>query len=174
MEFRVKTVCGQKALTAMARALRKTLRRRRSLLVHLFGWTAAALGFLRAFAAWRSESGLEAGDCVTLLAALVIAAVSFTEDALNGWLAGRRQLPGTREAEAVFGSQEYACLTRPARTAWAYDQIVCVCETPDYFVFFLSKRHGQIFDKAGFIEGTPDAFREFIAGKTGKSVVYVK
>jgi len=38
MEFRFETVYNQKAFTSMAKALRKTIRKKRSKRSHIFGW----------------------------------------------------------------------------------------------------------------------------------------
>ena len=64
--------------------------------------------------------------------------------------------------------------TAAAETHWNHAQIKAVYETEDYFVFFLSSRHGQVYDKHGFAEGTPEEFRTFISEKTGKPVEYIK
>ena len=46
MEIHVKTVYDQKALTAMARGLRKTVRRKRSRRSHIVGWVLVVLALL--------------------------------------------------------------------------------------------------------------------------------
>lgn len=45
MEFTFQTIYNQKELTTMARALRKTLRKKKSRRSHVFGWIAVILCF---------------------------------------------------------------------------------------------------------------------------------
>lgn len=46
MEFTTTTDYDMKTLTAMARALRKTVRKKRSRRAHIFGWIVVLLGIL--------------------------------------------------------------------------------------------------------------------------------
>ena len=46
MEFTFETVYNQKAVTAMARALRKTLRKKKSRRSHIFGWIILVIAVL--------------------------------------------------------------------------------------------------------------------------------
>lgn len=46
MEFQFETRYDQKGLTALARALRKTIRKKRSRRSHIFGWCIVALAIL--------------------------------------------------------------------------------------------------------------------------------
>ena len=49
MEFVFETSYDQKGLTAMARGLRKTLRKKKSRRSHVFGWAVVVLGLLLSF-----------------------------------------------------------------------------------------------------------------------------
>lgn len=175
MEYQIKTTYDRKALTVMARTLRKTLRSRRSRIVHVFGWLAVALALLVLLARGLiGELSFDGPTVVTVTSAVIVFLALIKEDTINGWAAGRQMLPNMRETLTAFESGTYASMTDAAQTIWKYTQIQGVYETADYFVFFLSARHGQIYDKAGFEEGTPDGFRTFIAEKTGKQPVFVK
>ena len=46
MEFQLETRYDQKGLNALARALRKTIRKKRSRRSHIFGWCIVALAIL--------------------------------------------------------------------------------------------------------------------------------
>ena len=97
-----------------------------------------------------------------------------TEDTLNGWIAGKQMLPGAREVETVFEADSFTATTAAVKSTWTYGQILSICETEEYFVFFLSKKHGQIFDKNGFQDGDVRNFRRFIMDKTGKTILLIK
>lgn len=64
----------------------------------------------------------------------------------------------------------YTVTTDTTETKYQYENITSLCETDRYFIFFLGKRHGQVFDKQGFRQGDPDAFRVWLGQKTGKTV----
>ena len=53
MEYTFETVYDQKAVSAMVRALRKTLRKKRSRRTHVWGWIVVILAF---FLAWPVEA----------------------------------------------------------------------------------------------------------------------
>jgi len=174
MRFVIRTTYDRKALTVMARTLRKTLRRKGSRRSTVFGTLVVILAAVLLIAKLRGGEGFDAGDGVTLAAACAILITFFTQDALNGWLAGRKMLPGTETGETLFTEEGFVTSTAAAETHWNHTQIKAVYETRDYFVFFLSNRHGQIYDKRGFLEGTPEDFAAFIREKTGKPVEYIK
>lgn len=175
MEFQVHSHYDHKALKTIVRVLRKTVRRKWNIAFRVFGWLAVALIVLGQIAlAALGAFSFGFGDALTFLIAAVMVALLLFEDDFNAWLAALNLLPGTRDADTRFTSDGYAVVTEEAETRWGYDKIQAVCETPDSFVFLLSKRHAQQFPKGGFSEGTPDEFRGFLAEKAGLSVRYVK
>ena len=174
-EFQIHSAYDHKALKTMSRVLRKTMRRKRSIALRIFGWFAVslmalaeiALAALDAFS-WDVETAL-----ILLLCAVMVATLLF-EDDLNAWIAAFSLIPGTREADTRFTPENYVTTTQAAETRWNYEGIKAIGETNDSFVLMLSKRHTQQFPKAGITSGTPDEFREFLTEKTGLPVRYVK
>ena len=164
-EYVVRTTVDRRAMTALARAARKTLRRRRSRLVHTFGMAVTAVMLVLALGNWMI------GDrtwWLNLALALLMLVVT-----VNG-LAGLRQVqPGSREVTAEFTGEHYVHQTGTAVSLWQYDKVQAVCETGEYFILLLDSRHGQVYAKEGFTRGTPMAFRDFISRKTGKLIVYL-
>ena len=96
------------------------------------------------------------------------------EDRLNGVIGLRQVLPGSRQVTAHFTEEDYRHTTLVSESTWHYEQIQAVCETEAYFLLLLGRRHGQVYSKAGFTRGTPEAFRTFIAEKTGLGVPYIR
>jgi len=171
MRFVIQTTYDFKAMTAMARTLRKTIRKKSSARTHIFGTIIVIIAVLLLI-----SSGWPFGfsEWITLISALAIVIVTATEDQLNCWLAQRKVLPGSETGETVFSEEGYITTTTAAETHWKHEQVKAVYEAKDYFVFFLSDRHGQVYDKSGFKEGTIDEFRRFLSEKTGKPVEYIK
>lgn len=174
--FTITTTYNLKAFTVLARTLRKTLRKGRSIATRIF--TLAMIAVLLFIVVGSFLIG-EAKENIGSLAvdfgiAVFLVLTMLLEDVLNGWLTERQMLPNGRESEAIFGPDEYTILTANAKSTWTYPHILSICETKEYIVFFLSKKHGQIFEKAGFQSGDLQDFRIFIMEETGKGIQYVQ
>ncbi len=170
MGFVFETIYNQKAFTAMARALRKTVRKKRSRRSHIFGWIVIVLSLLLTVSDFRDGIVIDMKNIVTWLATLCILVVLIWEDAINGYIAGKRMLKGTEKSITVFQEDDYCSTTDIGKTEWRYDKIVMLAETVGYFVFVFSASHAQVYDKAGISGGSVEAFRKFIEGKTGKMI----
>ncbi len=166
MEFTFETEYNAKALAAMAKGLRKTIRKKHSRRSHIFGWIVTVLGILLVIA----DFALDFRTVITSLAILMIFLVLLFEDRINGWVAKKRLLPGTEKATAVFTEEEFVSTTEVGTTQWRYDKILLLGETADYFVFIFSMSHAQVYDKRSITGGTAEEFRGFIEERTGKKV----
>lgn len=173
MEFYFETTYDQKALTAMAKGLRKTIRKKKSQRSHIFAWIVVALSILLMLS---REEGLvlNAKNLVTGAAIVAIVAATIWEDVLNGFIAGKRMLRGTVQNTAVFGEDGYETTTQVGKSNWVYSTVQAVAETKDYFVLAFSANHAQVYDKSSLNGGTIEEFRTFISEKTEKVVQYIK
>ena len=171
MGIQFETDYNMETLTAMAKGLRKTVRRKRSRRVHIFAAVVLVLGILTILATVAGGEPLGASGVVTLL---VVILVSLFEDRLNAWFARKRLLPGTEHAVATFEEDGYVSATGVTESRFSYAQIVAVAETARYFVFALSSHHTQAYDKRTIRGGSVEDFRAFIDEKTGKLVENIK
>ncbi len=171
MRFTFVTNYNQNALTVMARALRKTVRKKKNKRSRILGWVAALLGILLLFASGEGTFSLDFRTAVTALAVAAIVAVLIFEDQMNGYFAGKRMLPGTEKAEAVFCEEGYTSVTEAGKTEWKYEKIVALAESEEYFAFVFGTNHAQVYEKSGLSGGSAEEFRGFIERKTGKTVV---
>lgn len=171
MEFTFETEYNVKTMALMAKALRKTIRKKRSRRSHIFGWIMAIIGLLLVI--YRGFS-FDFRSIITLAAVLVIVISLLFEDKINGYIAKRRLLPGTEKAVAVFSEKGFVSTTDIGKSEWNYDRIVNVAETDDFFVFMFNMSHAQLYDKRHLQGGTVDEFRRFIETATGKTVQFVK
>lgn len=174
MEFHFETDYDRKALIALCRALRLSVRKKHSRRVHIFGWCVVVLGCLMIALSLKNQEPWSISNTVTAAAVLVLFAVLCREDQLNARVSRRNLLPGTEHAVSVFGPEGYETTTEAAASEFHYDTVQCICETPDYFVLFLGKRHGQLFDKHSLTGGTAEEFRAFLTEKTGKAITNIK
>lgn len=167
MEYVNRTVLGDKALTALSRGNRKTTHKRRSIIVQLLAVLVIALNLLFAWAALRvgdSRWWLNAAVAVFLLV------ITLREDWFNLKLTGKYVMPDAQEVVTTFGPEGFTQTSNAAEGHFRYDQIENICETSEYFLFYLDHNLGQIYDKNGFTKGTAMGFREFISRKTGLAV----
>ena len=164
MKFTFETAYNAKTMAVMARALRKTVRRKHSRRSHIFGWIVTVLALLLMV----KNFALDFRTVVTLLAVLAILIALLFEDQINGYVAKKRLLPGTDRATAEFTAAGYSSATAVGKSEWSYDKIVMIAETADFFVFIFSASHAQLYDKRSLQGGTVDEFRRFIEATTGK------
>ena len=143
MIFQFQTTYDQKTLTAMAKALRKTVRRKRSRRTHIFGWLLVILALFVFFTTFFLDStAVDSHTVLTLLVGFAVLIAMIKEDALNGWIAGKRVLADSHEAVTTFTEDAYTTVTNAATSEWRYDHIQVICDTGEYVIFVLDKLHG--------------------------------
>ena len=166
MEFTFVTDYDLPGLTAMARGLRKTVRRRHSRRSRILGAVVLVLGILLS---WPGEVITFRHILTWAVLAIMVLVMAF-EDRLNGFLSRKRMIPGTEHARSVFTEENFRSETDVGTTEWKYDKITAMAETRDYFVFLYGKNHAQLHDKRSLTGGTVDQFRAFLQEKTEKSI----
>lgn len=174
MEFHVETAYTHKTLTAMAHALRKTLRKRRSRMVHIFGWILIALLVLMLIPTKNNPFVLDFSTVVNGVLLLILLVTLLFEDQLNGLVARKRMLKGMEKAKAAFTEENFLSVTGAGETRWNYSAITAMAETQGYFIFMLNKHLGQAYDLSNLSGGTVEEFRTFLQEKTGKPIQVVK
>lgn len=168
----VQTAVDRRAMEALARVTRKTLRRGRNGPVRMLAWFVV---ILETFLTAIYIRGGQEGWLTNLLLGLIMLVCILGEDRTNGLIGLRRMPPDRREVNTAFQEGRcYICRSQAGEDWWPYDQIRLVAETRDYFALILDRRHGQIYDKRGFSWGSPEEFRVFIEKKTGLRVQHVK
>ena len=172
MEFHFTTVYDHACMTAMAKALRKTVRRKHSRRTNLFGCLLIAFVLLLWLPIVTGRRSADFGDIVSLISIIFVAIVLWKEDSLNAFLAQKRMLPSSRKAEATFTDSGYRNVTEAAVTEWNYENIplAAICDVGDYVVFALNKTFAQAYDKRTLIGGSMENFYRFLEEKTGKTV----
>lgn len=174
MEFTFETVYNQKAVTTMARTLRKTLRKKRSRRSHIFGWIVLVIAVLLTLPLGDKEFVVNFKTIITWIAALAILVALLFEDRMNGYIARKRMLAGMDRTTTVFNDESYVTTTSIGKTEFPYDRnIDLLAETEDYFVFVFDKSHAQVYDKHALSGGTLEEFRKFISEKTKREITHV-
>ncbi len=166
MEFTCHTTYNQKALTAMARAVRKTVRAKRSRWIRIYAWMIIGLLLVSLWLSW-GNLWQTAANCAVIAALLLI---RWKEDAINGYFAKRKALPGTDCSDTSFYSDHYLVKTAAAESKWHYDKILAMAETRDYLIFVMGKNHALAIEKASLSGGSIQAFCRFIEEKSGQKI----
>lgn len=164
MEFINRTVIGTKELAALSRGNRKTVRKRRSMVVQLLALLVIALNLFFAWVSWRVGDGRW---WLNMAVAVFLLVITLREDWFNLKLTGKYVTPDAQEVTSSFDADGFSQVSKAADNHFQYSQIEMICETSNYFLFYLDHNLGQVYDKKGFTKGTAMAFREFIVRKTG-------
>lgn len=167
MEFSCKTRYTQKTMTALARAVRKTMRAGRDRLLRIYSAAVMGLCLLCIWISWGEDLWRIVLDALVVVLLLL---VNWKQDALNGFFARRKAFPGMEYAESTFYPDCYEVRITGAVTQWQYDKVLALAETRGYFLFVLGKNHAQAFDKSELEGGTPEQFRRFIQEQTGQQI----
>ena len=173
-EFTFETTYNQKAMNTMARALRKTVRKKHSRRSHIFGWIITVLAVLLVLPIGEREVVFNFRTVITWAVIVIIVATLLFEDWINGYIARKRMLPGTAFALCTFGEDDYVSETKAGKTEWKYENIETIAETKNYFVFLFGKNHAQVYDKSSLQGGSIEEFRTFLMKKTEKEIWSVK
>ena len=163
MEFCFETEYTPNSMAVMAKALRKTVRKKRSWRSHIFGVLVCLLGAVLAF----SASEINFKRIVTLLAITAIVLTLIFEDRLNGYIAYKRMLPGMDRSKVRFREDGYRSETPLGNSEFPYGTIRALAEHKDYFVFVFSRSHAQLYDKHSITGGSCEEFKYFLTEKTG-------
>ena len=166
MEFTCHTTYNRKTLAAMARAVRKTVRAKRSRLVRLYAWVIIGLLLVSLWLTW-GEIWQTVVHCMVIAALLLI---HWKEDALNGYFAKRKALPGTDAADTTFYPDYYLVKTAAAESKWQYDKILALARTREHLVFVMGKNYALAMEKATLKGGSFSEFCRFLEEKTGQKV----
>lgn len=134
MEFTFETTYDQKAFTSMAKALRKTVRKKRNHRSHVFGWIVIVLGLLLTLLSANEGFSINLRTIITWLAIVLILIVMFFEDSINGYIAKKRVLPGLDKSKVTFTTEGYSSMTDVGTSEFSYDKIIMIKETADHFV----------------------------------------
>ena len=170
MEFTFETQYNAKTMAVMAKALRKTIRKKHSRRSHIFGVIVVIFAILLTLPLGDKEFVLDFRTIITWLVSAVLIFVLLFEDKINGYIARKRMLPGLYKSFVTFSADSYYSETEIGNSEFKYNNIISLAETADYFVFIFSQSHAQVYDKKSISGGTIEEFREFIKGVTGKEI----
>ena len=169
MNFVFNTVYDMDALTAMARAVRKTSHKKRSKRSRIFGLILIAVAAVIVAVSVMADK-FSFNTFITALAAIVMLMAILFEDRLNALIASKRMIKGSEKGVVTFGEDNFVSATDIGTTEFKYNIIEVIAKRGDYIVFVLSRRHAQVYDLTAMTNGTPKEFCKFIEAKTGLKI----
>ena len=174
MTFEIHSDITNHSMTVAARAMRKVLRRKRSIVWAIFGWTVFFINALLLIPFDGESVALDVRTVTSLLVEVMLLSVLLFQDRFNGMIARKNALAGTKEYHIVFGEESYTVVTEGTTSMFRYELIDALAESQDYMILLMKKRYAQPLDKRTLIGGTVEEFKRFLEKKTGKTFRRVK
>ena len=174
MTFEIHSNITNRSMTVAARAMRRVLRRKRSIMWAIFGWSVFLFNALLLISFDREPFALDARTLISLLAEVILLSVLLFQDRFNGMIARKNALAGTKEYHVAFGEDSYSVVTAATTSTFRYELIDALAESQDYIILLMKKRYVQPLDKRTLIGGTVEEFKRFLEEKTGKDFRRVK
>lgn len=119
-------------MTVAARAMRRVLRRKRSILWAIFGWTVFFINALLLIPFDGEPFALDVTTVTALLVEVMLLSVLLFQDRINGMIACKNALAGTKEYHVAFGEDSYTVVTAATTSTFRYELIDALAESQDY------------------------------------------
>ena len=174
MTFEIHSDITNRSMTIASRAMRKVLRRKRSILWAIFDWSVFFINALLLIPFDGEPFTLDAGTVISLLVEVMLLSVLLFQDRLNGMIACKNALAGTKEYNVAFGEDSYTVVTAATTSTFHYELIDALAESQDYMILLMKKHYAQPLDKRTLTGGTVEEFKRFLEEKTGKTFRRVK
>ena len=174
MTFEIHSDITNRSMTIASRAMRKVLRRKRSILWAIFGWSIFFINALLLIPFGGEPFTLDASTVISLLVEVMLLSVLLFQDRFNGMIARKNALAGTKDYHVAFGEESYTVVTEVTTSTFRYELIDAMAESQDYIIFLMKKRYAQPLDKRTLTGGTVEEFKRFLEEKTGKTFRRVK
>ena len=164
MTFEIHSDITNRSMTIAARAMHRVLRRKRSIVWTIFGWSVFVFNALLLIPFDGEPFVLDVRTVTVLL----------FQDRFNGMIARKNTLAGTKEYHVAFGEDSYTVVTAVTTSTFHYELIDALAESQDYIILLMKKRYAQPLDKRTLTGGTVEEFKRFLEEKTGKTFRRVK
>ena len=174
MTFEIHSDITNRSMAVAARAMRRVLRRKRNIIWAIFDWSVFFINALLLIPFDGEPFALDVRTVSSLLVEVMLLSVLLFQDRLNGMIACKNTLAGTKEYHVVFGEESYTVVTEVTTSTFRYELIDAMAESQDYMILLMKKRFAQPLDKRTLTGGTGEEFKRFLEEKTGKTFRRVK
>ena len=174
MAFEIHSDITNRSMTIASRAMRKVLRRKRNIIWAIYGWSVFFINTLLLIPFDGEVFTLDASTAILLLVEVMLLSALLFQDRINGMIACKNTLAGTKEYHVVFGEESYTVVTEVTTSTFRYELIDAMAESQDYMILLMKKRYAQPLDKRTLTGGTVEELKRFLEEKTGKTFRRVK
>jgi len=166
MEFTFEMNYNQKAMTAMARAMRVGLQEDQDKKSRLIGWIFVALAVLiLLFSGKFGWMQIVGGILVVCFAAYLI-----WQDHINAYAALKRLPAKMRTGQWLFREDGYYSNTEAGECDFSYENIFAIVESDGYIFLVFHEGRAQILDISTIQGGTADDFRRLLRRMTSLTI----
>ena len=174
MTFEIRSDITNRSMAIASRAMRRVLRRKRSIIWAIFGWSVFFINALLLIPFDGESFTLDASTMISLLVEVMLLSVLLFQDRFNGMIACKNTLAGTKDYHIAFGEESYTVVTEVITSTFRYEMIDAMAESQDYIILLMKKRYAQPLDKRTLTGGTVEELKRFLEEKTGKDFRRVK
>ena len=103
MTFEIHSDITNRSMAVAARAMRRVLRRKRNIIWAIFDWSVFFINALLLIPFDGEPFTLDAGTVISLLVEVMLLSVLLFQDRLNGMIACKNTLAGTKDYHIAFG-----------------------------------------------------------------------
>ena len=122
MTFEIHSDITNRSMTVAARAMRRVLRRKRSIIWAIFGWSVFLFNALLLIPFDGEPFALDVRTVTSLLVEVMLLSVLLFQDRFNGMIARKKALAGTKEYHVAFGEDSYTVVTAATTSTFRYEQ----------------------------------------------------
>ena len=166
MELTFEMNYNQKAMTAMARAIRTGLQEEQDRKSKIIGWGFVALTVLILLMS-ESFGWMQIVACVIIAG---FAAYLIWQDQVNGWLAMKKLPEKMRTGTWLFREDGYYSNTEIGECDYTYEKIFMMVESRGYMILVFHEGKAHIIDLSTIQGGTADDFRRLLRRKTSLTI----
>lgn len=166
MEFTFEMDYNLKAMTAMAKAMRKGLQEEQNRKSSIIGWFFVVLAVVILLSA-------EHFGWTQILASVLIvcfAGYLICQDQINGFLAQKKLPVKMRKGIWLFREDGYFSDTEAGESDYSYENIFAIAESEGYIFLVFHNGTAQILDTNTIQGGTMDEFRRLLRRKTSLTI----
>ena len=174
MTFEIRSDITNRSMAIASRAMRRVLRRKRSIIWAIFDWSVFFINALLLIPFDGEPFTLDVTTVTALLAEVMLLSVLLFQDRFIGMIARKNTLAGTKEYHVAFGEDSYTVVTAATTSTFRYELIDAMAESQDYMILLMKKRFAQPLDKRTLTGGTVEECKRFLEEKTGKKFRRVK
>lgn len=166
MEFTFDMNYNQKAMTAMAKAIRKGLQEEQDKKSKIIGWVFVALTVLiLLFSKTFGWMQIAASVIIAVFAAYLI-----WQDQVNGYFAMKKLPEKMRTGKWLFREDGYFSDSEAGESDYSYQNIFMMVESQGYMILVFHEGKAQIIDLSTIQGGTAADFRKLLRRQTNLSI----